>query len=101
MLSGIRDGKEVPIPVSHFFIAIDIAGFIDPAEFKKITGNILRTLRSSKKMPGHNRIYTAGEKAYEMIKEREVKGIPLSAATQKDLLTIQKETGLTEYKFPF
>lgn len=101
MLSGIKDGKKVPIPVSHFFLAIDIKAFIEPSDFKKITGDILRTLRFSKKMPGHNRIYTAGEKEYEMYKKREKTGIPVRRATQHELLDIQAEAKLHAYHFPF
>ncbi|MEI6854404.1 MAG: Ldh family oxidoreductase, partial [Bacteroidota bacterium] len=64
MLLGLKDGRKIPYPLGHFFIAIDINAFTEPDEFKKITGDILRELRASKKMPGHNRIFTAGEKEY-------------------------------------
>ncbi|MDR2758190.1 MAG: Ldh family oxidoreductase [Spirochaetaceae bacterium] len=58
------DGKKVPYRLGHFFIAIDVGAFTEPDKFRKTTGDILRELRASKKMPGHNRIYTAGEKEY-------------------------------------
>ncbi len=54
MLNGTKDGKKVPYSVGHFFIVIDINAFTDPAEFKKTTGNILRDLRASRKMPGQD-----------------------------------------------
>jgi len=64
LLGFDADGKRCPYRLGHFFIAIDIKAFIEPAEFKKTTGDILRDLRNSKVAPGCERIYTAGEKAY-------------------------------------
>lgn len=78
MLTGFQDGKKVPYRLGHFFIAIDVNAFIDPEEFKKTTGNILRNLRGSRKMPGQDRIYTAGEKEYETWMERKDKGVPFN-----------------------
>jgi len=64
IFSGVKDSKSCPILLGHFFIAINISSFIDPEIFKKITSNILRFLRNSQKVPGEERIYTAGEKEY-------------------------------------
>lgn len=78
MLNGSKDGKKVPYSVGHFFIVIDISAFTDPEDFKKTTGNILRELRASRKMPGQTRIYTAGEKEYDTWMERKNKGVPFN-----------------------
>jgi L-2-hydroxycarboxylate dehydrogenase (NAD+) len=78
MLIGTKDGKKIPYSVGHFFIVIDISAFTDPDDFKKTTGNILRELRASRKMPGQTRIYTAGEKEYDTWMERKDKGIPFN-----------------------
>ena len=101
MLSGIENGKKVPYRIGHFFIAIDVASFVEPVKFKKTTGDILRALRASKKMPGHDKIYTAGEKEYLTWLERKEKGIPVNSVLQKELLEIQKEQNLKQFKFPF
>jgi len=101
MLSGVEDGKPVPINLGHFFIAINISSFIDLKSFKKISGNILRSLRSSKKAPGAERIYTAGEKEYLAWLERKDKGAPINKNLQQQIITLKEELGLTEYKFPF
>ncbi|MFX0014402.1 MAG: Ldh family oxidoreductase [Promethearchaeota archaeon] len=85
--------------LGHFFLAINIESFIPLEVFKKIAGNILRELRRSKKAPGESRIYTAGEKEYEMEIERTKKGIPIGSSVLQDLLIIQKELGLDEYSF--
>jgi LDH2 family malate/lactate/ureidoglycolate dehydrogenase len=78
MLVGLKDGKKVPYPVGHFFIVIDINAFTDPQDFKKTTGDILRELRASKKMPGQKRIYTAGEKEHYTWLARKDKGVPFN-----------------------
>jgi len=101
MLSGVEDGKLVPINLGHFFIAINISSFIDLKSFKKISGDILRSLRSSKKAPGAERIYTAGEKEYLAWLERKDKGAPINKNLQQQIVTLKKELNLTKYKFPF
>ena len=100
-LSGIRDGKKAPIELGHFFIAIDIAAFDDPALIRKTTGDILRAVRASAKAPGHARIYTAGEKEYLAWEERRRTGIPIPPAVQADLAAMRDEQGLRAHKFPF
>jgi len=78
MLTGSMDGKKVPYHIGHFFIVMDISAFTEPEDFKKTTGNILRELRASRKMPGQTRIYTAGEKEYLTWLERKDTGVPFS-----------------------
>jgi len=101
MLSGIENGKQGPINLGHFFIAINISNFIELESFKKITGDILRTLRASKKAPGAERIYTAGEKEYLAWLERKEHGIPIAKNLQKNLLIIKKDLNLEKYDFLF
>jgi len=101
MLLGLKDGKKIPYPLGHFFIAIDINAFTDPEEFKHITGNILRELRASKKMPGQNRIFTAGEKEYLIWLDRKDKGVPINASLQQDLKKLIEELKITGFNFSF
>jgi L-2-hydroxycarboxylate dehydrogenase (NAD+) len=93
-------GKKIPYSLGHFFIAINIESFIDIKTFKKITGNILRDLRNSKKAPGHKRIYTAGEKEYEAWKERKDKGVPLDKTLRQQFIQMRDELKLN-VKFRF
>ncbi len=94
-------GKRVPSRLGHFFMAIDIESFIDIDNFKKHTGEILRSLRSSKKAPDQDRIYTAGEKEYLAWIDRKDKGVPLNEAMQKVIIKTRDEYGLRQYKFGF
>jgi LDH2 family malate/lactate/ureidoglycolate dehydrogenase len=100
-LTGYKDGKREPHKLGHFFMAVDVSTFVDVAEFKKTAGEILRQLRSSKKMAGQDRIWTAGEKEYEAQKEREKLGVPVDSVVQGEILELKKKFGLVKYKFPF
>ncbi|MHA1974038.1 MAG: Ldh family oxidoreductase [Candidatus Hodarchaeales archaeon] len=85
--------------LGHFFMAINIESFLPVGTFKKISGSILRELRSSKKAPGHNRIYTAGEKEYYLEQERWKTGIPVMPSILDDLRFLRKELKLDSYSF--
>jgi L-2-hydroxycarboxylate dehydrogenase (NAD+) len=97
MLIGKKDGKKIPYSVGHFFIVIDINAFTDPEDFKKTTGSILRELRASRKMPGQNRIYTAGEKEYEIWLQRKDKGVPFNEELLKEYRGLCNSYNLKDY----
>ncbi len=100
-LCGTDDqGKPVPYALGHFFLAIDIECFADVNAFKKTTGDILRALRASKRIPGRDRIYTCGEKEYLAWQERSRTGVPVDPVVQQQLCTMRDELGLP-YRFPF
>ncbi len=101
MLMGIRDGKKIPYPLGHFFIAVDVKSFTDPADFRKTTGNILRELRASRKMPGQNRIYTAGEKEYFTWLDRKNKGVPFNDQLLAEFRDLCRDYGLHEFEIHF
>jgi LDH2 family malate/lactate/ureidoglycolate dehydrogenase len=100
-LAGVNlDGSHRPYHLGHFFMAIDINAFTEPAAFKKIAGDILRELRASKKAAGQDRIYTAGEKEYLAFVERSKTGIPLNPAVRKSLEDARGEWKV-QYTFPW
>lgn len=101
MLLGVKDGKKVPYPIGHFFIAIDIEAFTEVSDFKKTTGEILRELRASRKMPGQNRIYTAGEKEHMTWMERKDKGVPFNSQLLKEFNGLCVEYGLNDFSHFF
>jgi len=101
MLTGFDNGKKVPYRLGHFFMAIDISHFIEPDEFRKTAGDILRQIRASDKMPGVEKIYTAGEKEYIAWLERKDKGVPVGLELQKEMIQMRDATGLSQYRFPF
>ena len=101
-LNGIgENGEPIPYGLGHFFIAIDINAFVELEKFKLTTGEILRALRASTKMPGHERIYTAGELEYLAWLERKETGVPLNESLMKTLAGLREEYCLWDYKFKF
>ncbi len=101
MLTG-RDenGNKRPYHLGHFFIVINPEFFMGEKSFRETAGAILRSLRSSKKAPGADRIYTAGEKEYLSRKVRETAGLEAGPALQKDMIAIRDSYHLP-YRFPF
>lgn len=99
--AGVMENGQLKLKVGHFFLAINIKNFIPLDRFQNITGNIMRELRSSKKAPGAERIYTAGEKEYIDTQERLETGIPLTKSVQEDIKIMQRELSLYNYKFAF
>lgn len=97
-LSGTNAGKKVPYRLGHFFIAINIAAFTEIDEFKKITGDILRSLRQSKTDPNHEKIYTAGEKEYIANQFRKTNGVPIPKALLIEMRELIKTYNLTEFE---
>ena len=101
MLSGLdEEGRKVPIPIGHFFLAIDIEEFLPLERFKTIAGNIMRDLRGSRKAPGEDHIFTAGEKEHLAWRIRQTRGCPVPAALRKDMETLRQWYGLS-YVFPW
>ncbi|MEG0035430.1 MAG: Ldh family oxidoreductase [Oscillospiraceae bacterium] len=100
-LSGMDEsGSKQPYHLGHFFLVIDPEAFMGLSSFEKTCGDILRDLRASEKAPGHDRIYTAGEKEYLVWLDRKDKGVPLGDAVQKDITTVRDSFKLP-YVFPF
>ncbi|WP_265456563.1 Ldh family oxidoreductase [Enterococcus sp. HY326] len=98
-LTGVgAQGEKQPYHLGHFFMAIDINAFTDPAAFKKTAGDILRDLRASKKAEGAERIYTAGEKEYLAYLERKEHGVPLNPAVKKSLVAVRDKYHV-DFKF--
>ncbi|MBR6523432.1 MAG: Ldh family oxidoreductase [Clostridia bacterium] len=95
-----ENGEKVPYHLGHFFIAIDTGHFLGEDVCRKKAGDIIREVRSAKKAPGAERIYTAGEKEYEIRLARK-DGVPINESVQKEMIAVRDELGLTQYKFPW
>eukprot|EP00939_MAST-03C_sp_MAST-3C-sp1_P003468 g3468.t1 len=83
--------KRRPSLLGHFFIAIDVSAFRDPADFKRDVSAILRGFRESKKDPNYGgRIYTAGEPEHVAWAHRSNHGgTPVPPALQKQMVELR------------
>jgi len=71
-----------------------IEAFVELDAFKKQAGEISRALRASQKAPGHDRIYTPGEKEYEISLFRKDKGVPFNAPLKKAFRDVKEKLNL-------
>lgn len=94
------DGNKVPYRLGHFFIAIDTDHFLGEELCRKKAGDIIRSVRNSKKAPGAERIYSAGEKEH-LVRLARKDGVPINESVQKEIISVRDELGLTQYKFPW
>lgn len=95
-----ENGNIRPYQLGHWFIAIDTDHFMGEDVARRKAGEITRSMRASKKAPGAERIYTAGEKEYEIRLARK-DGVPINESVQKEIIAVRDELGLTQYKFPW
>lgn len=100
-LTGLKDGQPVPYLLGHFFIALNPEFFLGLDLFKKTAGEICRKLRASRKAPGADRIYTAGEKEYLTGLKRGKEGVPVPEALQREMVEMRDELKLIQYRFEF
>ena len=95
-----ENGEKVPFHLGHFFIAIDTNHFLGEDVCRKVAGDIIRDIRASRKQPGAERIYTAGEKEYEIRLARK-DGVPINESVQGEMSAVRDKLGLTQYVFPW
>jgi LDH2 family malate/lactate/ureidoglycolate dehydrogenase len=101
LLGRAPDGSRRPYMLGHFFLALDIEHFIPLEVSRRITTQILLDLQRSRKAPGCERIYVAGEKEYEMEQERRRTGIPVNENLKRELQYMRDELGIAGYEAYF
>ncbi|MCL7454027.1 MAG: Ldh family oxidoreductase [Anaerolineae bacterium] len=101
LLGFAPDGSRRPYMLGHFFLAIDIEHFIPLETSQRVTGSIMRSLQASRKAPGQDRIYVAGEKEHEMVEIVRQAGIPVNANLRRELQAMRDELGMEGYEAYF
>ena len=100
-LTGVdQNGNPQMYHLGHFFFVINPEFFMGMDTCKKTAGDICRALRASEKAPGHDRIYTAGEKEWLAWCERKDKGVPIGEAVQREMIAVRDQLKLP-YHFDF
>ena len=95
-----ENGNIRPYHLGHYFIAIDTEHFLGEELCRKKAGDILRGIRASKKSPDADRIYTAGEKEYDIWMQRKDSGVPINESVQGEMNAVRDEYKLN-YTFPW
>jgi LDH2 family malate/lactate/ureidoglycolate dehydrogenase len=104
-LSQLHDkdaaGNPRPSRIGHFFLAINIESFVPLGHFRHTAGSILRELRAYSKRPGEQKIYTAGEKAYDHEARALQEGIRIPPSIQRALNALRAELNVTGHNLGF
>ena len=104
-LSDLHDtdsqGNPHFLRIGHYFQAIDVEHFLPLADFKKISGDMMRELRGSQVAPGQTRVYTAGEKEYYNTLSVMEHGVEIAPGVQRGVNTLVKELNLSDLNLGF
>ncbi len=91
---NIADEPGSSARVSHFFGAIDVSAFRDPAGFRRDMDSLLLALRSATPAVDAERVYFAGLKELEHEAAVRRQGVPLSRKVYDSLIEIAEARGL-------
>jgi L-2-hydroxycarboxylate dehydrogenase (NAD+) len=80
--------------VCHFFGAIAIDRFRDPASFKSDMDAMLADLKRTPPVPGADRVYVAGQKELAATERNMREGIPLDESMVRALRDLAREIGI-------
>jgi LDH2 family malate/lactate/ureidoglycolate dehydrogenase len=78
----------------HFFFLLDIAAFIDVAEFKRRMDETIDAIKACRKRPGVAEIFVPGERSHQKAEQNRAQGISLDEATLNELKALCDELGV-------
>lgn len=87
------DSKTVT-NTGHLILALDIAAFADPDEFRADVDTVWEQMKSSPRMTGVNEIRLPGERMHQVTTERSANGIPLPPQLRQQLAELAAELGI-------
>jgi LDH2 family malate/lactate/ureidoglycolate dehydrogenase len=80
--------------VGHFFCLLNIAAFMDVAEFKRRLDEAINQIKACRKRPGVDEILVPGERSHRNAERNHRHGILVEEATRKELQTLCGELGV-------
>ncbi|HMP79438.1 MAG TPA: Ldh family oxidoreductase [Pirellulaceae bacterium] len=86
--------RSVGKGIGHFFGAMRIDAFIDPAEFKSQVDEWIAVFRATKPQPGTPGVLIPGDPEFQAEQERSAHGIPLIEPVVEELRDISRQTGI-------
>ena len=102
-LNGAAMGRDVvdfnadyttPTNTGHTIVAISVEAFEEVAQFKRNVDMLIRDLRSSRKLPGVDRIWLPGEQSHAKRQDRTEHGVPIPDALRTSLDALARELGI-------
>ncbi len=92
-VSNLRT-MDAPQNVGHFFAALDIGAFADPAEFQGEMEQLVREIKDTPLAPGSERVYLPGEIEWEFEERRRREGIPVPPEVLAELRQVGERYGV-------
>jgi LDH2 family malate/lactate/ureidoglycolate dehydrogenase len=77
--------------VGHFFCLLDIAAFMDPAEFRSRMDAMIDTLKGGPRQPGVDEILVPGEKSHRLACASRASGVAVDPQTHRELEGLCRE----------
>jgi LDH2 family malate/lactate/ureidoglycolate dehydrogenase len=97
--ASVADTESSSGRVSHFFGAIRIDTFRDPAAFRHDMDRLLGELRATPPAEGAERVYFAGLKEFEHEQETAEHGVPLLRQTYDHIVRVGQAHGVVPPRF--
>lgn len=91
-LGNMTDGPTAGLD-GHFFLALDIAAFVEPAVFRSRVDAVVRQIRESRRREGAGPLYAPGGMEHETEARYRAEGIPLNDLTLEGLRLAAERTG--------
>ncbi len=88
--------EQTVTETGHVLIALDVARFLDPAEFRAEVARHLDDLRHSARLPGVARIRLPGEMRAARRRDRAANGVPIPPALLAQLDALAEECGVAK-----
>jgi LDH2 family malate/lactate/ureidoglycolate dehydrogenase len=83
-----------PTNTGQAILAIDVAAFDDPGEFKARVDALSRDIRGSERMKGFERIFLPGEQSHARREDRSRLGVPVPPALLSSLNQLGEKLGI-------
>ena len=98
-MGNLADGAKPGVD-GHFFLALKVAAFEEPARFKQRVDGIIQQIQFSRRAEGVDRLYAPGQLEAETATSYRQEGIPLNEATLAGLDTAAKQVDVTPLVVP-
>ena len=95
MVNGPTPGAD-----GHFFLAVNVGAFVEPAVFKQRVDAVVRQIRTSRPAPGVDRVYSPGELEAETERRYRADGIPLNTETLRGIRAMAARVGVEALGVP-
>ena len=89
MVDGAKPGRD-----GHFFLALKLAAFEEPARFKRRVDGLIQEVQTSRRGEGMDRLYAPGQLEATTAESYQRDGVPLNESTRAGLADVARELGV-------